>query len=989
MIESKLLKFRSYGVVPNWVLPLFAMMEYIKIRGAREHNLKNINLDIPKFKFVVLTGVSGSGKTSLAMDTLFAEGQRRYVESLSSYARQFLGVLKKPDVDSIEGLSPAIAIDQKAVSHNPRSTVGTITEIYDYLRLLFARIGHPHCAICGREISQMSIDQIADAILNLGGRVLLLAPVVKDRKGEYSKVLDNLKSRGINYARIDGVIYRISKEIALIKTNKHTIEAVIDRMVIPKNISDDFNHRLIASISLSLQLGDGYLIASGVKDKSFAFPESPKIMDDKLFSEKLACPFCNLSLPELEPRIFSFNSPHGACPKCQGLGALLKIDPNLILNRHLTILEGGIFPWAKMLENDSYFKNILSSVANKAGFSLNGKIEDLDEKHLNIVLYGGDGLREDGKNFEGVVTNLERRYKETESDYIRREIEKYMYKEPCPECNGTRLKQASLSITIDGLNVDQVANLSLYDTTRWINSLTVPSRISKREEKIASPIIKEIKTRLEFLIHVGLDYLSLSRGSETLAGGEGQRIRLASQIGSGLSGVLYILDEPSIGLHPRDQGRLIETLHKLRDLGNTVIVVEHDAQTMLSSDWLIDFGPGAGIHGGRVLASGTPIQIIKDPKSLTGQYLSGKKTVKGNYNPKSNDWVRVVNKWTDTTKNDKNNSLKILNCHQHNLKNITVEFPLGKFIAVTGVSGSGKSTLIVETLLRQLRSDLGLKNNNKPGLNDGILGLQHLDKVVSIDQSPIGRTPRSNPATYTGAFDFIRDLFAMTKDAKIRGYNKGKFSFNVKGGRCEACAGDGQLRIEMQFMPDVFVDCEICGGKRYSRDVLDIYFKDKNISEVLNLTIEEAINFFGNHPQILRRLQTLFDVGLGYIRLGQPAPTLSGGEAQRVKLASELSKLQSGRTLYILDEPTTGLHFYDLEKLIGILKQLVAFGNTVIVIEHNLDLIKCSDYIIDLGPEGGEKGGNIIYYGPQDEIVKSQNSHTGEELKKFLKGRAK
>jgi excinuclease ABC subunit A len=954
-------------------------MEYIKIRGAREHNLKNVDLDIPKFKFITFTGVSGSGKTSLAMDTLFAEGQRRYVESLSSYARQFLGVLKKPDVDLVEGLSPSIAIDQKTVSHNPRSTVGTTTEIYDYLRLLFARIGHPHCENCGREISAMGIDQIVDSIISSNSRILLLSPVIKGRKGEHTKIFEGLLARGINYARIDGKIFKITTNLGLIKTNNHTIDAVIDRIVVPKKTSKEFLERIYSSVTTALQIGGGYCISSTIGDKSFNFPEFPEIFSDKLFSERLACPVCNISYPEIEPRVFSFNSPHGACEECQGLGLLLKIDENLILNEKLTVMEGGIFPWAKMLETDSYFKRMLGQVAKNSNFSLNSKIENLSKESIKVLLYGSDNVRDDGKYFEGAITNLERRYKETDSEYIRKEIEKYMYKSPCPKCLGTRLKQRSLSITITGFNIAEVSNFSLQDTCEWVNTIAIKNEISSKEKYIAEPIIKEIRGRLDFLIKVGLEYLTLSRGSETLAGGESQRIRLASQIGSGLSGVLYILDEPSIGLHPRDQERLINTLIKLRDLGNTVIVVEHDAQTMLASDWIVDFGPGAGVHGGHVLAKGTPDQIKSNLSSITGKYLSGKKSVTPIFTPDKEFPRKTL---------DIENSKKLISihgCRENNLKNITVSFPMRKFICVTGMSGSGKSTLVVDTLQRQIREELGLKNNEKPGENSGILGVEHIEKIVSIDQSPIGRTPRSNPATYSGAFDYIRDLFALTKEAKIRGFDKGKFSFNVRGGRCDACDGDGQIKIEMQFMADVYVDCEVCGGKRYSREVLEVEYKNKNIHEVLNLTVEESLIFFENIPQIKRRFQTLYDVGLGYIKIGQSAPSLSGGEAQRIKLASELSKTQFGKTFYILDEPTTGLHFADLEKLIGVLKRLVYYGNTVCVIEHNLDLIKSCDYIIDLGPEGGDRGGEIIYSGPLDGILQNKKSHTGQQLAKFLK----
>ncbi len=956
------------------------MNDKIIIKGAREHNLKNIDLVIPKNKLVVLTGISGSGKSSLAFDTLYAEGQRRYVESLSSYARQFLGVMDKPDVDYIEGLSPAISIDQKSASHNPRSTVGTTTEIYDYLRLLFARAGHPHCPECGEEVSRMSVEQIVGQVVSKkGNRIMILAPVIKDRKGEYSQLFEDLKKKGFSKIRIDGQIKDLGEDLVLIKTNKHTIDVVVDRLVL---VTSDKNQesRLSQSIETALKMGEGSVIITDVLDASLEFPATPKKMKDQLYSEKFACPVCNISLPEIEPRSFSFNSPHGACLNCTGLGALLKIDAEIILNPILSIIEGGVLAWSHLGETDTWFSRLIESVGHEHGFDLKMRIEDFTPEAKNILLYGANkeefkvvGKNREGKMthfyapFEGLIINLEKRYKETESDYMRREIEKYMFAEICSVCLGARLKKEALSITIAGLNISEVTAFSIRSALDWFQKLEKPV-LSDREMTIADPIVKEIKARLQFLVDVGLDYLTLNRGSATLAGGESQRIRLASQIGSGLSGVLYVLDEPSIGLHQRDNSKLIETLKRLRDLGNTVVVVEHDAETMENADFLVDFGPGAGEHGGQIVALGTPEEVKKNPKSLTGRYLSGHKSVGLNI-PRSEREV--------TSK------LKIIGATAHNLKNIDVEFPLGKFVAITGVSGSGKSTLINDILYKSLASKY-YHSKDRPGLHKEIQGTENIDKVVLVDQSPIGRTPRSNPATYTGAFTYIRDLFANSPEAKVRGYGPGRFSFNVKGGRCEVCEGEGQIKIEMQFLADVYVTCESCNGKRYNREALEITFKEKNIAEVLEMTVEESLKFFENIPFIKNKLAVLNEVGLGYIRLGQPAPTLSGGEAQRIKLSSELSKRQTGKTLYILDEPTTGLHFADIERLLIILRKLVNYGNSVIIIEHNLDVIKNTDWIIDLGPEGGEGGGKIIAEGTPQDLASNINSITGKYLSKVL-----
>ena len=957
-------------------------MDEIKIKGAREHNLKNINVTIPKNKLVVFTGISGSGKSSLAFDTIYAEGQRRYVESLSSYARQFLGVMKKPDVDFIEGLSPAISIDQKSTSHNPRSTVGTVTEIYDYLRLLFARIGHPHCPSCGREISHQSKEQIAEAILDTlkrtssqRAKILILAPVVKDRRGEYVELFSDLKKRGYKKVRLDGEIFSLGDEFVLIKTNKHTIEVVIDQLVLTK---DADRTRILTDVEQGLKLGNGEIIISQIKDAGFSIPDKPKKMQDELFSEKFACPVCNISLPEIEPRIFSFNTPHGACPNCNGLGTVLTVDKDLIFNKNLTIGEGGILPFSHLLEKDTWFSRTFKTFCKENGIPLNLRLGEMSSAKKDL-LYEGTGDKEyyvEGENrwgrrttiyepFKGILHELKDRYEASESMFLKSQIERFMRYEQCSECKGARLKKEALGITIDKKSIVQVCDISIEDSFEFIN--TLPSKISQREGEIGKIIIKEIKERLTFLIDVGLDYLTLSRGAQSLAGGEAQRIRLASQIGSGLTGVLYVLDEPSIGLHQRDNKKLIDTLKKLRDLGNTVLVVEHDRETMEESDLIYDFGPGAGNNGGDIVAVGSPSEIKNNIKSLTGQYLSGKKEIKILQN------VSSVN----------NHSLTIVGAKEHNLKNINVNFPLNKFIVITGVSGSGKSTLINDILYHALMQIANPFHRQKPGKFDDIRGYENVKNVFLIDQSPIGRTPRSNPATYTGAFTYIRDLFAKTKEAKLRGYGPGRFSFNVRGGRCEACEGEGRIKIEMQFLPDVYVVCEQCLGKMYNREALEVQFNGKNIAEILEMSVLEALSFFAYPSGLTHKLKTLNDVGLSYIKLGQPAPTLSGGEAQRVKLATELSK-RSSKALYLLDEPTTGLHFADLEKLLMVLRTLVNLGNTVMVIEHNLDVIKNADYIIDLGPEGGEKGGRIVAQGTPQDIAKNKNSYTGEFLRKVL-----
>lgn len=962
-------------------------MDTIKVKGAREHNLKNLDLEIPKNKLVVFTGLSGSGKSSLAFDTIYAEGQRRYVESLSSYARQFLGVMKKPDMDLIEGLSPAISIDQKGTSHNPRSTVGTVTEIYDYLRLLFARIGHPHCPNCGREISHMSKEQITQAILDLQIskadvlkkqiRILLLAPIVKDRKGEYTELFKDLKKRGYKKVRLDGRVYSLDDNMVLIKTNKHTIEAVVDALVLSKETD---KLRLSNDVEQALKLGNGELIVSLIKDAGFEMPQFPLEMEDELFSEKFACPVCNISIPEVEPRIFSFNTPHGACPNCHGLGTVLSVDPNRVFNDNLSINEGGILPLGEHVTRDTWATRVLKTVCEEQDIPMHTKLESVSAEKKNILLQGtGDIVYEViGENrwgrtteihetFPGILAEVKKRYEETESSFMKGFMDRFMRYEVCPECHGSRLKKEALSVTINGKSIVEVSDMPIEETLVFMTSFPM----SSREEQIGKLILKEIKERLTFLFNVGLNYLNLSRSANTLAGGEAQRIRLASQIGSGLTGVLYVLDEPSIGLHPKDNTKLIQTLKKLRDLGNTVLVVEHDQETMEESDYIYDFGPGAGIHGGYIIAHGTPTEIKKDPNSITGAYLSGRKKIK-------------VARAENVIKPLEEKYLTIEGATEHNLKNLTVNFPLKKMTVVTGASGSGKSTLINDILdkaLAQKKGDGFFKD--KPGAFKSISGDEHIRHVFTIDQSPIGRTPRSNPVTYTGAFNYIRDIFASTKEAKIRGYGPGRFSFNVKGGRCEACQGEGQIKIEMQFLADVYVPCEVCGGTQFSSDTLEVTFNGKNISEILNMSVGEAVEFFAFHPTLSYKLKTLSEVGLSYIKLGQPAPTLSGGEAQRVKLASELSK-RGKDALYLLDEPTTGLHFADLEKLLNVLRRLVEGGNSVIVIEHNLDVIKNADWIIDLGPDGGDKGGELVVAGTPKEVADHPTSYTGQFLRKAL-----
>jgi excinuclease ABC subunit A len=975
--------------------------DFIRVRGARQHNLKNVDLDIPKNQLVVLTGVSGSGKSSFAFDTIYAEGQRRYVESLSSYARQFLGVMQKPDVDSIEGLSPAISIDQKTTSHNPRSTVGTVTEIYDYLRLLFARVGHPHCPICGREISSQSIDQIVDGTLvlltqnveqNASARILILAPIIKDKKGEYSTLFENLKAKGFKRVRVDGNIKDLDDDFLLIKTNKHTIDAVTDRISVSKkelrneSFKKTFKARLADSIQKALLLSDGQAVIAEVQDAGFEMPETPKKMVDHLFSEKFSCPFDNISIPEIEPRTFSFNTPHGACPTCTGLGKILKVEPNLVFSDELTIKEGGILPFGHMFDNDTWYARLIVAFCDAHGIDANKKTKDLSLKEKELILNGtGDkqykvhGTNRFGRQtfiyeaFEGVANELTKRYMTSDSDTVKQSIERFMREVTCPSCHGQRLKPEALSVTIDKKSIADISSMPINENLNWIK--TLEKILSPKEMHIGMIVIKEIGTRLTFLVDVGLDYLSLSRSANTLAGGEAQRIRLASQVGSGLTGVLYVLDEPTIGLHSRDNERLIGTLKRLKTLGNTVLVVEHDKEMMMESDYIVDFGPAAGKFGGEVIAKGTPKEILKNPKSITGRYLSGKKVIKPVI-PKI-DYLNRIDSPGEK-------QIKIIGASQFNLKDVNVSIPLGKLVAVTGVSGSGKSTLVVDTIYHAVAQELNRYHREAPGAFKQIEGLDNIDKVILIDQSPIGRTPRSNPATYTKMFDLIRDVFAATREAKLAGFKKGRFSFNTKGGRCEACEGQGQIKIEMQFMPDIWVTCEVCGGKRYNQQTLEINYKGKNISEVLNMTVSDAKEFFSAHEPIVRKIETLIDVGLPYVELGQAATTLSGGEAQRVKLSSELSKRATGRTLYILDEPTTGLHFADLEKLLTVLKILVSRGNTVLVIEHNLDIIKNADWVIDLGPEGGSGGGRIVAEGTPKDIANTKESWTGRFLKKEL-----
>jgi len=932
--------------------------EYIYIKGAKEHNLKNINLKLPRDKLIVFTGISGSGKSSLAFDTIYAEGQRRYIESLSSYARQFLGMMEKPDVELIEGLSPAISIDQKTTSKNPRSTVGTVTEIYDYLRLLFARVGKPHCYLCGKPISQQSIDQMVDEILkyNEGTKIQILAPVIRGRKGEYQKWFEELRRTGYVRVRVDGIIYELEEEIKLDKNKKHNIEVVVDRLIIKSGIRS----RLADSIENALNLADGIVIIN------------IDLEHDILFSQNFSCPDCGISIEEITPRLFSFNTPYGACPKCTGLGFLQKVDPDLLISDKSKPIEQILISGWNFSETNSYARLFLESLSKKYGFAIDTPVEKLPEEILNKILYGTNGeklLIETSRGtfyaqYEGLVNNLERRYRETNSDMVKEEIEKYMSMIECPECKGKRLKREALSVLIENLSIADVSDMSIKEVKGFINGL----KLTNKEQIIARQIIKEISTRLDFLINVGLDYLTLSRSAGTLSGGEAQRIRLATQIGSGLVGVLYILDEPSIGLHQRDNKKLINTLIKLRDLGNTLIVVEHDEETIRNADFIVDIGPGAGSHGGEVVVAGSLDDIIECERSLTGMYLSGKQKI----------LIPSVRRKPD------NRWITIYGASENNLKNIDVSIPVGLFVCITGVSGSGKSSLINEILYKAASNYLN-HSKLKPGKYFKIEGLDYFDKVIDIDQSPIGRTPRSNPATYTGVFDYIREIFAQTPEARMKGYKPGRFSFNLKGGRCEACSGDGIVKIEMHFLPDVYVPCEVCKGKRYNRETLEIKFKNKNIAEILDMTVEEALDFFENIPRIKSKLQTLFEVGLGYIKLGQPSTTLSGGEAQRIKLATELSRRSNGRTLYILDEPTTGLHMADIDKLIRILQKLVDNGNTVVVIEHNMDVIKVADYIIDLGPEGGDAGGQVVAFGSPEEIIQCSNSWTGMFLKDVLK----
>jgi len=933
--------------------------DFIKVRGARVHNLKNINVDIPKNKLVVISGVSGSGKSSLAFDTLYAEGQRRYVESLSAYARQFLGVMDKPDVDKIEGISPAISIDQRKAGKNPRSTVGTITEIYDYLRLLFARAGTPFCPNCNREISRQTIDQIVDQVLKLkeNTEILILGPVVRGRKGEYRGTLEEIQRMGFQRVRIDGILYHIEEALqkTLARYKKHDIEVVVDRLVIEPEID---KMRLVDSLEQALKIGKGIVIVNAKETKK---------AQDLIFSELFSCPICGFSLPEIEPRLFSFNSPYGACPSCQGLGEKLVFDPDLVIpNKELSIAEGAIFPWARAshkVGRQRFFWYMLERMAERNRIDLYKPVKELEKEELDLILYG-DGI------FEGVIPWLERRYKETDSEYTREELEQYMVEKKCEVCKGKRLKKEALSVKFLGKSIDEIVEMEISKLKIFFEKVLEEKKIPKEKQKIVQPILKEILNRLSFLIDVGLDYLTLSRRADTLSGGEEQRVRLATQIGSGLSGVLYILDEPSVGLHARDQKRLIQTLKKLRDLKNTVLVVEHDPQTILSADWVIDIGPGAGKHGGKIVFEGTPKALLKS-KTLTGEYLSGKKKVEI---PKSRP-------------PEKEEFLIIKGAREHNLKNIDVKIPLRKFVCVTGVSGSGKSSLVNDILAKALMKKF-YRAKEEVGDHDVILGIEKLNKVVIVDQSPIGRTPRSNPATYVGAFSFVRQLFSQTREAKIRGYSPGRFSFNVKGGRCEVCQGQGQIKIEMYFLPDVYIVCPECKGKRFNKETLEIKYKGKNIAEILEMSVEEALEFFKNIPPLYQKLKTLYDVGLGYIELGQPAPSLSGGEAQRVKLAAELSKKATGNTLCILDEPTTGLHPDDIKKLLFVLRELVNRGNTVLVVEHNLDVIKNADWIIDLGPEGGERGGEIVCEGPPEKIIQCEKSYTGKFLRQIYKAKS-
>jgi excinuclease ABC subunit A len=986
----------------------------IRVVGAREHNLKNITVDIPRDRLVVITGLSGSGKSSLAFDTIFAEGQRRYVESLSAYARQFLGQMEKPDVDYIEGLSPAVSIDQKGASHNPRSTVGTITEVYDYLRLLFARAGIPHCPTCGREVAKQSAQEIVDAVEDLpeGARLMILSPLVRGRKGTHLAVLEEIRKAGFVRARVDGQVHELDEDIQMDRYKIHNVEAVVDRLVIhhPEDSveAQAARSRLTDSVETALKFGDGYMTIYWLNSVSLPIPlelvegergdegkPAPELVDvsqgsgarDLHFSEHLACPEHGSVLPEIEPRTFSFNTPHGACPECQGLGGKLEIDPDLLIpDRDLSLNDGAIIAseWRGPREEGGYYWQALEAVAKHYKIDLDAPVHTLTSEKLDLVLYGTKGeevtlhyRNKDGRTatwklaFEGVIGNLQRRYSETTSESMRERITEFMSEQICPACNGARLRKEALAVTVDGLNIVEITRWPVLRTLEWAQHLASPETpLTPRQQAIAERILKEILARLGFLVDVGLDYLTLQRSAATLSGGEAQRIRLATQIGSRLMGVLYVLDEPSIGLHPRDNDRLLNTLKGLRDLGNTVLVVEHDTETILTADWIVDLGPLAGEHGGRVVAEGTVEDILGSPESLTGAYLSGK--------------LRVP--IPDRRRKGNGKNLRIVGARENNLKNIDVSIPLGRLVCITGVSGSGKSTLMVEILYKTLARELN-GARTQPGDHDRIDGLQHLDKVINIDQSPIGRTPRSNPGTYTGLFDYIRTLYAELPESKIRGYKPGRFSFNVHGGRCEACQGQGQLRIEMQFLPDVYVPCDVCHGARFNRETLQVRFKGLNIAEVLDLTVDKGLELFSAFPSMESRLQTLQDVGLGYIRLGQPAPTLSGGEAQRIKLARELSKRATGRTLYVLDEPSVGLHAADVHKLIEVLQRLVDAGNSVLIIEHNLDIIKVADYLIDLGPEGGDRGGEIVTIGTPEEVCAYDDSYTGQFLRNFLSRR--